>query len=110
MQTMMEVIQLSGTLDSSQAGEMRHNVMEQIQSGAQRVVLDLQNVTFIDSSGLGALVMALKAVHASGGEMFLCALGEQPRMLFELTGVDSVFRVFADQAALNAALAALPES
>lgn len=104
MQTMMEVIKLSGTLDSKQANEMRQSVAEYVKAGAKVVVLDLKEVGFIDSSGLGALVMALKDAKYAGSEMFLCSLGEQPRMLFELTGVDSVFQVFIDRAALDLAL------
>lgn len=104
MQTMMEVIKLSGTLDSKQANEMRQRVVEYVQAGAKLVIIDLKDVGFIDSSGLGALVMSLKEVKTAGSEMFLLSLGEQPRMLFELTGVDSVFQVFADQACLDTAL------
>ena len=53
--------------------------------------------------------MALKSVKSVGGRLFLCSVGDQARMLFELTGVDRVFEVFPDQAALHHALENTPE-
>jgi anti-anti-sigma factor len=41
------------------------------------VLIDFQDVTFMDSSGLGALVLALKTVRAAGGKLFICSVNEQ---------------------------------
>jgi len=48
----------------------------------------------MDSSGLGALVLALKAVRMAGGRLFVCSINEQIRILFELTSMDRVFEIF----------------
>ncbi len=109
MQTMVEVIKPLGILDSSQASTMRGSVAASIQAGAKLLLIDLQDVVFIDSSGLGALVMALKSVKSAGGRLFLCSVGDQARLLFELTGVDRIFETFPDQAEFNKFLEKNPE-
>ena len=61
------------------------------------MLIDFQDVTFMDSSGLGALVLALKTVRAAGGKLFICSINEQVRMLFELTSMDRVFQIFPNR-------------
>ena len=51
----------------------------------------------MDSSGLGALVLALKTVRGAGLKMFVCSINEQIKMLFELTSMDRVFEVFENR-------------
>jgi anti-sigma B factor antagonist len=109
IQTKVEVIKPLGVLDSSQANELRQSIIARIQAGSKLILINLQDVVFIDSSGLGALVMVLKSVKSSGSRLFLCSVGEQPRMLFELTGVDRVFEIFSNQAEFNKALERTPD-
>jgi anti-sigma B factor antagonist len=51
----------------------------------------------MNSSGLGALVSILKAVRSAGAELFLCSLSEQVKMIFQLTKMDRVFKIFVNQ-------------
>jgi anti-sigma B factor antagonist len=51
----------------------------------------------MDSSGLGALVMALKNVRSAGAKLFICSVNEQIKMLFELTSMDRVFKIFSSK-------------
>jgi anti-anti-sigma factor len=51
----------------------------------------------MNSSGLGALVSILKAVRSTGAELFICSLSEQVKMIFQLTKMDRVFKIFANQ-------------
>lgn len=90
-------LQPSGILDSTKAGQFRDEVSALVQSGADAILIDLKDVTFIDSSGLGALVAALKTVRSAGGKLFICSINEQVRMLFELTSMDRVFEVFSSR-------------
>uniref|UniRef100_UPI00262F8232 STAS domain-containing protein n=1 Tax=uncultured Thermosynechococcus sp. TaxID=436945 RepID=UPI00262F8232 len=59
----------------------------------QDLLLDCAEVTFIDSSGLGALVVALKTVRTAGGQLYLRNVPKQMMMLFELTSMDKVFQI-----------------
>ena len=47
--------------------------------------------SYMNSSGLGALVSILKAVRSTGAELFICSLSEQVKMIFHLTKMDRVF-------------------
>lgn len=90
----LKIIQPSGILDSVKGTKFREEVTNLIDNGAKIILVDFQDVTFMDSSGLGALVLALKTVRASGAKIFLCAINDQVKMLFELTSMDKVFKIF----------------
>ncbi len=104
MTPVVKVIQPSGLLDGTKATQVRKEIDEIVSSGASVVLIDLQEVTFIDSSGLGALVSALKSVRAAGGKLFICSINAQVRMLFELTSMDRVFQIFANRDEFNKAV------
>lgn len=97
MSPVVKVVQPSGILDGTKAGEFRQEITHVIENGADVVLIDFKDVTFMDSSGLGALVLALKTVRAAGGKLFICSINEQVKMLFELTSMDRVFEIFANQ-------------
>lgn len=94
MSKVVKQVQLSGILDSTKAGQFRQDINNIVTAGADLVLVDLKDVTFVDSSGLGALVSALKTVRSAGGKLCICSINEQVRMLFELTSMDRVFDVF----------------
>lgn len=93
----IEIIQPNGILDSTRTQELRDQINQGLEQGAQTILLDLEDVTFMDSSGLGALVTALKAVRAAGGKLCICSVNEQVKILFELTSMDQVFDIFRDR-------------
>ncbi|HEY9764703.1 MAG TPA: STAS domain-containing protein [Trichocoleus sp.] len=98
MTTSFKVIEPSGILDGNQTEPLRRAVEEALTEGMKIVLLDLKNTTFIDSSGLGGLVMVLKKVRSQNCKMYFCSINDQIRMLFDLTGMDRVFDVLEDQA------------
>ncbi|MEQ8675972.1 MAG: STAS domain-containing protein [Aggregatilineales bacterium] len=65
----------------------------------KKVVVNLENVNFIDSSGLSALVKGLKRCRQNGGELYLCHLQQAVFIIFELTRLDKAFNIYADEAA-----------
>ena len=97
MTSTAKILQPSGVLDGVGANQLRREIGDLISGGIQTVLLDLQDVTFIDSSGLGALVAALKMVRSSGGKLFVCSINDQVKMLFELTSMDRVFEIYPNQ-------------
>ncbi|MBD1804555.1 MAG: anti-sigma factor antagonist [Symplocastrum torsivum CPER-KK1] len=94
MNPVVEVVRPSGILDGTKAGQFRQEISNLVESNVDIVLIDFQDVTFMDSSGLGALVLALKTVRAAGGKLFVCSVNEQIKMLFELTSMDRVFEIF----------------
>ena len=92
-----EVVQPSGILDGTKANQFNQEINDMVAQNAKMILIDFQAVTFMDSSGLGSLVKSLKTVRAAGGELFLCSINNEIKMLFELTSMDRVFEVFADR-------------
>jgi anti-anti-sigma factor len=97
MSSTVKIIQPSGILDSATVNQLRREVSEIVEMGADIVLVDFQDVTFMNSSGLGALVSILKVVRSAGAELFICSLSEQVKMIFQLTKMDRVFKIFANQ-------------
>ena len=97
MSATVKVISPAGILDGAQAGEFRKQVQDAVEGDAEIVLVDFKEVTFMDSSGLGALVLSLKSVRAAGGKLFICSVNEQVKMLLELTSMDRVFEIFASR-------------
>lgn len=94
MSPVVKVIQPAGILDGTQVNHLRQEINQAVTANTDIVLIDLENVTFMDSSGLGALVIALKTVRTAGGKLFLCAINDQVKMLFQLTSMDRVFEIF----------------
>ncbi|MBD3886658.1 STAS domain-containing protein [Phormidium tenue FACHB-886] len=95
MDSTTKVIQLSGILDSIAGKHLRQEVTDLVDAGVPTILLNCQEVTFMDSSGLSALVMVLKKVREAGGDLLLCSINHQVRLLLELTGMDGVFEILA---------------
>lgn len=97
MSFVVRVIEPKGILDGTKTSEFHYQLNKIIESGAQIVLVDFKNVTFMDSSGLGALVKALKTVESANVELFLCSINEQIKILFELTSMDRYFKIYSDR-------------
>jgi len=91
-------------VDARLAAEFKQQLLTLIESGHPRIALDLSDVDFIDSSGLGAIVAALKQLAGRGD---LVIVGAKPAVanLFKLTRMDKVFRMYSAEADALAALA-----
>jgi anti-sigma B factor antagonist len=101
MSPVVKIIQPSGILDGTKASQFRQEISDLVEAGADVVLIDFTDVTFMDSSGLGALVLALKTVRAAGSQLVVCSINEQIRILFELTSMDRVFEIFQTRDAFN---------
>ncbi|MBD1839892.1 STAS domain-containing protein [Coleofasciculus sp. FACHB-64] len=104
MNPVVKIVQPSGILDGMKATQFRQEISDIVENGGNMVLIDFKDVTFMDSSGLGALVLALKTVRAAGGKLFICSINEQVRMLFELTSMDRVFEIFPNREEFNNAI------
>lgn len=102
MDTTVQVLTPSGILDSTKAEEVRTQVESALANGTKTLLMDLKETTFVDSSGLGILVSMLKKVRANSGEMHVCSINPQVKMLFELTSMDRVFTIFENREAFEA--------
>lgn len=99
------VVEPIGVLDSARAKEFRDLIQSSITPETQIILIDFQGVSFMDSSGLGTLVLTLKAIKSNGISLYLCSINEQIKMLFELTSMDSFFQVYENKESFLNALA-----
>jgi len=93
---MYKVIKPSGLLDGQNANQLRQEITNNLSDEVTTIVLDFEQVTFINSSAIGALVALLKSIRVCGKELVLCSLNEQIKMIFELTRMEQVFKIVSD--------------
>jgi anti-sigma B factor antagonist len=89
------VIGISGRLDLLSAADMKQRMVDEVTAGQRRIVVDLSGVSFLDSSGLGALIGALKVARLAGGDLHIARPTEQAQMILELTTLNRVLRPYA---------------
>ena len=95
----LEIIEVGGEIDVYTAPRLR----EAIDAGHLRLVVDVQRVDFLDSTGLGVLVGALKKVRAGGGSLDIVCTHPRLLKIFEITGLDKVFGLHDSVEAARAA-------
>ncbi len=86
-----EVIEVGGEIDVYTAPRLRESIVAAIDEGHTRLVVDVEKVEFLDSTGLGVLVGALKKVRADGGTLDIVCSQERILKIFDITGLDKVF-------------------
>ena len=91
------VIELGGEIDLYTAPEFKERMTEIIEEGKTRMVVDLSQATFIDSTTLGVLVGGVKRLRPAGGSLALVCTDENIVKIFEITGLDRVFPIHASR-------------
>jgi len=86
-------VDVEGQLIVGNRQELKQRVLEELEGGARKFLVDFAATGYIDSSGLGVLVSLSKKVRELGGELRLSSLNEDLRTLFELTKLDTLFRI-----------------
>lgn len=92
------LVNLSGPLNERQYEPLIQMFRDILAEGITRIVINLQDVPLIDSRGLAALVAGYKLFGRDPQNFRLVALQDQPKLVFELTGFDNIFEIFADLA------------
>ncbi|MEO5920197.1 MAG: STAS domain-containing protein [Pseudolysinimonas sp.] len=90
------VIQLVGRLNMASAARLREAVTSIVDSGRTRVSIDMSGVDFLDSSGLGAIISALKTTRQAGGDLRIAAPTGQAKLVLQLTNLDRVLTAYDD--------------
>ena len=90
------VLPLKGEIDLHVSPVVTASLNAMIEKKPDRMVIDLSEVTYIDSAGLAALIQAMQKVDAYGGKFLLAGLQETVRSIFEISRLDQVFQIFPD--------------
>ena len=97
------VLPLEGDIDLHVSPAVTESLNAMIKKKPERIVIDLSRATYIDSSGVAALILAMQEVEAYGGKFFLSGLQETLRSIFEISRLERTFRISPN---VDAALAA----
>jgi len=99
------IVSLSGEVDIYTAPQFKECMLELIDTGVERLVVDLSDVTFIDSTALGVLIGGVRRVHTAGGAMALVVTSRAVERVLSITGLDRVFTIHATREAAFESLA-----
>ncbi|HEX2235493.1 MAG TPA: anti-sigma factor antagonist [Actinomycetota bacterium] len=87
------VVDVKGEIDVYTAPKLREKLIELVSEGSYNVVVNLEGVDFLDSTGLGVLVGALKRVKAHDGSLALVCTQDKILKIFKITGLTKVFPI-----------------
>lgn len=90
----VSVVSARGEVDVFTAPDLDSELDALIAAGSARLVVDLTDVAFLDSTGLGVLVKALKHAREAGGWLHLVVTSDRIRKIFEITGLDASIPIF----------------
>ena len=103
--TSAPVVEVTGEIDMYTSPGLRARLTGMIEGGFRQLVVDLSQVTFIDSAGLGVLVGALREARRAGGDLGLVISSPAVDHLFAITGLRKVFRASATVVEAQAGMA-----
>lgn len=91
------VVSLQTTkLDASNAADFKSD-MKELLANSNKVVLDIASLSFIDSSGLGAVLSCLRLTTHAGGDLKICGMSQSVRLFFELVRMHKIIEIFNDR-------------
>jgi anti-sigma B factor antagonist len=97
------VVAVGGEIDVYTAPKLRERLVELINAGHYHLIIDLEGVEFLDSTGLGVLVGALKRVRGHQGSLRLVCNQERLLKIFRITGLAKVFGIYESVDAASSA-------
>ena len=92
------VVRLEETLDASNAAEFKNQFSTIVEQSSLKMLFDLTDLKFVDSSGLGVILSCLRKLKATGGDLKLCQMAPSVRALFELVRLHRIFDIAESRA------------
>ena len=89
------VLAVRGEIDLFTAPELKQVLAESIEAGRIRIIVDLTDTTFLDSTALGVLIGAVKRLRSRHGALAIVNVDENISKTFEITGLDQIFTILA---------------
>ena len=90
IETVGAIIGISGELDLYSTSEMRTKIQELLERKRTRIILDLSELSYLDSSGVGVLIFLLQALKTKGGKLAVFGLAGTPRKVLEMSNIISL--------------------
>lgn len=89
----ISVLNIKGRIDASNSGQIHERIMEEIERGHHRIVVDFSQVSYISSAGLRVLIYASKAVVKNEGAFSICSVNENIEKIFQVSGLACLFDI-----------------
>jgi len=103
----VQALDLEGEVDVYTAPVLRQAIMDQVEGGVKHLLINLARVEYLDSTGLGILIGGVKRLKEQGGSLRLVGPSARIQRIFEITGLNKIFDVYAsEQEALGTTAAA----
>lgn len=100
----VQALDLEGEVDVYTAPALRQAILDQVEKGTKHLLVDLTRVEYLDSTGLGILIGGVKRLKEQGGSLRLVGPSARITRIFDITGLNKIFDVYAtEQDALAAA-------
>ncbi len=87
------IISINGEIDAYHSAEVKKYLKDSLLENAKKIVIDMSNVNYIDSAGLGSLVAVFKDARLAEKELILASLKQTVMRIFEMTRLDRVFKI-----------------
>ncbi len=94
----VKVLRITGRFDSYETGRVNEILDQVCTESPARVILNLAEVNFVDSSALALMVKGMKRCRQQRGDLYLCSLQQPVRVIFELTRLDKAFAIHNTEA------------
>ena len=92
-----QAVEVQGEIDVYTSPRVKETINELIEKGHYQLVINLEGVRYIDSTGLGVLIGALKKVREHSGRILLVCTNPQIKKIFNITGLVKIFEIFKDE-------------
>lgn len=91
------IVALQGAIDLHQAPEVHRVLVSACEQKPRKLVINLCDVSYMDSSGIGTLVEVFRRVNSYKGGLALCGLNDRVHSVFEITKLDKFFKIYASE-------------
>lgn len=91
------ILKLDGDIDVYTSSDLKDSIFTQIELGAKKIVIDMEDVYYIDSSGIGVFISALGTLKKINGKICFIKITDPVKRVFELTKINSFFSVFSSE-------------
>jgi anti-sigma B factor antagonist len=91
------IVELNGRLDTTNYSQVEKKLLEMVEKGENKILVDFKNLEYISSSGLRVLLMILKKVTSLKGAFPLCSLNDNIKQIFDISGFTNIFTIYSNR-------------
>ncbi len=91
------LLTIEGEVDVYTSPQLKQDIVQLAERGVKHIIIDLSKVEYLDSTGLGVLIGGLKRLREAGGNLALVGPGMRIQRIFEITGLNKIFDIYATE-------------